>query len=722
MKKIEEIRLLPPLALARLGSSPEPLENYDLPIPDVVGPRAIVPAESITLDQDGHLKVHHAKGPVQFRDAAYRIKPVAPFFELFARCQGSADWVPVTEELLREAGLGLEAVKWSAHLGNIKIHRRTGDLKDKIEAIVAPFNDHVVHPVIGQCANFLAGESIPLGHLQFARPSKHYPGLRVRFTPAHGKVYGTKTETPDPNVVRAVYDPAKGGWKGYSEPDSPKNDYEGRRLTNPAEIFAGYDKDGGHYSYGYVDDECDGTVEVCLQGAGVDLSAFARVAAGPPTFAPDGKPVRTVADELEQALLGPKADSALAGADQIETAREIVRRALETVRLMNTGQLNKGGSVRGVGMARMDILDVGRESEPIFDPAVAESLAIRARHERVLLALESGSLVWFARVLREYDQVGDLTDEGRRRMPGLMRNADGRHLALTRRQVSKIKAAAEALLRAGEAPRAAAPAKAAVRPLNLAAQLAYRAPGNPPNSQPDTAISNAYPGLEMDVRNVWKRVLEGVVLHESLNFVVEVDRQDLAQLKGMYLLTIAGVAVTAPVTGPDANGVVGPLKDVAFGNDRMALEWSNALADVLHEHQGHEVACVFQSLDGKQSLQQSLKVRHFFEPDSALIAREMLAPGDLTQSLCAPWQNDYRECACFYWAANRPDYVNVEPRADGTSAGHNWMQKDRTVTTPKVYINDDWQDERLLSHLDLVTNWEEALRFIVANQDEPPKR
>jgi hypothetical protein len=115
-------------------------------------------------------------------------------------------------------------------------------------------------------------------------------------------------------------------------------------------------------------------------------------------------------------------------------------------------------------------------------------------------------------------------------------------------------------------------------------------------------------------------------------------------------------------------------------------------------------------------------VRRFFEADSALIAEDMLAPGDLTQSLCAPWQNDYRECACFYWAANRPDYVNVEPRADGASAGNNWMQKDRTAITPKVYINDDWQDERLLSHLDLVTNWEEALRFIIANQDEPPKR
>lgn len=716
---IKEIRLLPPLALARLGSSPEPLENYELETPDVVGPRAIVPATSLRLDPAGNITASCSKGPVQFRDANHLIKPVAPFFEVFARVDGSDDWVPLTEELLKQHGLALSAVKWSAHLGNTKIHRRTGKANDKIEAVVDGINDHTVHTLHGKCRNFLDGASVPLGHVQFARPNKDYPGLRLRFTPAHGKVYGTRTEKKDPNVAGVVYDPLKGKWHEYKESGSPPNTLAGRSLTNPAQIFAGYDVGNDHISYGYVDDECDGTIEVRIEGPGHDLSAFARVAAGPPTFAPDSKPVRTVADELEQALEGPE----VAASDvEIDDARDIVRRALETVRLMNTGQLNEGGVTRGVGMARMDILDVGRKSEPIFDPSVAESLAIRARHERVLLALESGSLVWFARVLREHDEVGDLTDEGRRRMPGMMRNADGRHLALTRRQVNKIKAAAAAVLRVGAKPdgEPTAPTKPGIKPLNLSAQLAHRAQGNPPNSLPDTAISNAYPGLEMDFRNVWRRILAGLVLHESLNLVVAVEDKALAELKGMFLLKIADVEVTAPVTGPDANGVVGPLKD-AYGNDRMALEWSNALADVVHKHQGKRVRCVFQSIDGKQRREHAVTVRPFFAKNTAVISQDIVRPGDLTQSLCAPWQNDYRECSCFYWAASRPDYVNVEPRADGSSAGNNWMQKDRTATAPKVYVSDDWQDDRLLSHLDLVSNWEQALRFIIANKDEPPR-
>ncbi len=715
---IKEIRLLPPLAVARLGSSPEPLENYELRIVDTVSPRAIVPSETLLLDDEGNLSVRKSTGPVQFRDSEGLIKPVSPFFELWAQTDGSSDWVPLTKHLLAENGLQPDAVQWSAHVGNIKVYRRTNDPNDRMEAMAGPFHDHVRHPLLAGCRNFLEGESVPLGHLQYAKPDDDQPGIRIRFTPAHGKVYGSSSDVADPNVVRPVYDSTKGKWSGYREPDTPGNDYAGRRLTNPAEIFAGYDENNFHISYGYIDDECDGLIEAALTVNGAELRAFARVAAGPPTFAPDSKPVRTVADELEQVLEGP---DVVASGEEIEAVRDLVRRALETVRLMNTGQLNEAGQTRGVGMARMDLLDVNRKSEPIFDPQVAESLAIRTRHERVLLTLESGSLAWFARILREYDKVGDLTDEGRRKMPGMMRNADGRHLALTRRQVNKVKAVADYIVKMGAKP-AAGPSTtdgANIKPLNLSAQLEYRAQGNPPNSRPDTAISNAFPGLEMDIRNVWKRILEGIVLHESLNFVLDVERDELKPLKGMFIMKIAGVDVTAPVVGPNAHGITGPLKD-SFGNPRMALEWSNALADIVQKYTGKSVACTFQSLDGKQQLDHELTVRPFFEPDSALIARDIAEPGALTQSLCAPWQNDYRECACFYWAANRPDYVNVEPRADGSSSGQNWMQKDRTATTPRVYINDDWLDDRLLSHTDLVRDWEHALRFIIANEDEPP--
>lgn len=276
-----------------------------------------------------------------------------------------------------------------------------------------------------------------------------------------------------------------------------------------------------------------------------------------------------------------------------------------------------------------------------------------------------------------------------------------------------------------------------IKAKNLSAQLQYQAAGNPPSTLPHSAISNAFPGLEMDFRNIWKRILVGIELHESSNFVVGVDPEAppaAAVLAGGYrLMRIEDVSFMVPVTGPKyAGGENVPLVD-AFGDPRMPLEWSNALALIVRNFSGKPVNCSFESLEEPvKTVEIKLEVRRFFDEAEidgektklAVIARDIAPPGQLTQSLCSPWQNDYRECACFYWAATRPDYVNVEARPDGTSAGNNWMQKDRTPETPKVYMVDDWMDPNLVNYTDLFRDWENSLRFIIGGKDEepPPKQ
>jgi hypothetical protein len=146
------------------------------------------------------------------------------------------------------------------------------------------------------------------------------------------------------------------------------------------------------------------------------------------------------------------------------------------------------------------------------------------------------------------------------------------------------------------------------------------------------------------------------------------------------------------------------------------LEWSNALADAL-QMEGKSAKCVFVPEGGGPQTKIALKVRPFFEAGTGVIKRELLEPGELTQSLCSPWQNDYRECSCYYWAASRPDYVNVEPRVDGTSAGHNWLQRGRTASTAKVYIVDDFVDQRLVTYEQLFQNWEHLLKFEIGGRD-----
>ena len=270
-----------------------------------------------------------------------------------------------------------------------------------------------------------------------------------------------------------------------------------------------------------------------------------------------------------------------------------------------------------------------------------------------------------------------------------------------------------------------------IDPKNLTAQMQYRAAGNPPSSRPHSAISNSYPGLEMDLRNIWTRLFTGIELHEGSNFVIGADADAPPQVttlaEGYLLIRVASQDITVAVTGPKVLG--GPEVPLDHdGQTRTPLEWSNVLASIVRDYTGKPVDCVFQSIDGTTTVTVPLVVRSLFDAidvggtrvERPAIARELVPPGLLTQSLCAPWQYDYRYCACFYWAATRPDYVNVQPTPDGTSSGNNWLERDRTPHSPRVYIVDEFTNPLLVSIPELIVNWERLLRFVVSGIDEPP--
>jgi hypothetical protein len=311
----------------------------------------------------------------------------------------------------------------------------------------------------GTGPNLLPERTLPLGHVQVIRPNKDNPNLRLRFTPAKGLVYGASptrlTDTGKPpekdEVIvgkdwdRIIYNAKKGKWLGYADPaDSPF-------ATNPGSIYAGFADGDSWRSWGYLDDECDGFVRVTLKRAeGDSLVAVSHICAGPPTFAPDTLPVRVISDELEQIMLGPKVEEEEISIDEAE---DIVRRSLETIRLLNTTVMN-GNPVHGrprvaSTMSAQDANDYRRNYEPIAAPAIVDNLALQQLHRRVFSALSSGTAAWFGEVLRRPEEVGDLTSNGRRKMPAMMRGADARALTLTRRQIDIVtRAAAAAMFRA----------------------------------------------------------------------------------------------------------------------------------------------------------------------------------------------------------------------------------------------------------------------------------
>ncbi len=263
-----------------------------------------------------------------------------------------------------------------------------------------------------------------------------------------------------------------------------------------------------------------------------------------------------------------------------------------------------------------------------------------------------------------------------------------------------------------------------LRANNLTAQIHHRGAGNPASVLPRSAISNCFPGLEFDFRNLWRRAFEGIVLVENNNYVVDADPA-YEELKSRRLLRFAGLDVGTMVltTGPVfPNGSSGTLASAGNPNAVSFMEWSNSIARILHL-QGQVVSCQFSEQTGADTeilwdkdtptITVDLKLRHFFKEQSAEFNPALLQPGELTQGLCAPWQNDYRECACYYWAASRPDYVNVEPGQDGLSHGDMWFAKKRTGT----YIPDNRTDTRLYSYDDLFKSWQEDLQFIIKGKD-----
>jgi hypothetical protein len=253
-----------------------------------------------------------------------------------------------------------------------------------------------------------------------------------------------------------------------------------------------------------------------------------------------------------------------------------------------------------------------------------------------------------------------------------------------------------------------------IQPRNLTAQLHHRAAGNPPSTLPESAISNCFPGLEFDFRNLWRRVLEGIEIHESSGTVVSVDDDQAEVEPGFFLVSVAGEATFLTLHGPTAAEEDAELRGVVW------LEWSNSLARVLATSTGQLVPCEFFNPVSQATITVQLRIRELFVRSTEtgellpLIAEDVATPGELTQSLCSPWQNDYRECGCYYWAASRPDYVNIEPTARGTSIGNNWMAR---VRDPKVYESDNASNPRQLSYEDLFRNWQGLLRFVVEGRD-----
>jgi len=354
MAVIEEVFFLPPMAVARLGESATPLDSFtwvEDPSQHGAGSTVIQPAISLEVQTDGSVRPF-LPAAIQFRDGNL-LRPVAPFFELWAKVKNHAEPVPLTGALLQSSGGSAEGVTYTVRAANRKAARRTDEdscaFFAQIQVVGSDHNRHRLDASsMGAQALVSSAQPIPLGQFQAIRPvvatmmGVDLDQLRVRFTPAAGQVYGPPGATddvdPDTNRRHEMVPPAN----RILNPNSPWIGYDAGAAFNnpePADTYDGADR-GDERSFGVVDDTCDAVIEAIVIVGGARFRASARLFSAPPDFAPDRRPFVSLADELIDRD-PPKVEPQESAGDALKRLADLFQRVFETVSLANVDAMRQ---------------------------------------------------------------------------------------------------------------------------------------------------------------------------------------------------------------------------------------------------------------------------------------------------------------------------------------------------------------------------------------------
>jgi hypothetical protein len=461
--KLRRLWIQPPLAFARLGNSDKPLDAFGWGPNDYsrdgTGKTTIRPGETLTMGKDGRIECS-LPGKVTFKDRD-GIRPVCPYFELWGRWgPGPEEEGPVTWSVLVACGLHPAHLEWTVEVANLKPYFMTRDWQTRIEARVKiQGNDFGTrHPLEGTSPGGAsqplvpAKKHIPLGAVRLSRPSRGFPGLRLRFTPARGNFYGPTNlgdrwrpraggSRRSPTAKTNLFLNPLSSWCSWKPgPDDPRGKPEGQ-----------YAQDNTGVSLGLVDDVCDGIIRCRIPRKGMkDLEAVARIVVGPPDYAPDRRPLVSLADGLKDRV-GRHEVFRKSYVRSGWTEKEIVdlmERAYETVGLVNLDVFNdrvdlqenrEAMAATGIGYREGALRAFPLE----VVPGAPLPLSERGReHHRRLVVPEV--LKDFLRKRPDFVErwVREPLDPSRRfdaKMPALMRGAAGQPLHLTRRQYDLLR-------------------------------------------------------------------------------------------------------------------------------------------------------------------------------------------------------------------------------------------------------------------------------------------
>lgn len=266
-------------------------------------------------------------------------------------------------------------------------------------------------------------------------------------------------------------------------------------------------------------------------------------------------------------------------------------------------------------------------------------------------------------------------------------------------------------------------------PRNLTAKADYLVRGNPANTRLESGVDNCYPGLEFDQRNLDKAFFPGLVFefHRSdgaiLHQIVPDSEPTQAGLDEtdndppLYLWALVGrTAISQSEADPPAfffNGLDGlevwrHVHDLLPGRIAIvigptpnsiltpSLGWIRQLDQIYDSGE----SLVQRNADGQMEVAVLLGQRARYLDQNGVIDPVAYQPGDLTRSLCSPWQYDFRDCGCFYWAASKPDIVTS---ADGQQPYLNFQRKDRLNIPDPSAVLQQWGRDQELDYAELIS-------------------
>jgi hypothetical protein len=296
-------------------------------------------------------------------------------------------------------------------------------------------------------------------------------------------------------------------------------------------------------------------------------------------------------------------------------------------------------------------------------------------------------------------------------------------------------------------------------PRNLTARADYLVRGNPVVSRPESGADNSHPGLEFDQRNLDRGFFPGLLFDFQFGVgarLVDVqspwrekkekdNKSSLDAKEGEFFLWyVYGIfgdqplkPTIADVYGVDGYEVLRKVHDLEPGPliivigrhpDELKLDNGTAWlpmamslltekAKLLKDGTLGQVLETFRASNG--SLQFAILADHRADylNNDGVIDLETAGSGVLTRSLCSPWQWDFADCGCYYWAASRPDIITVSS-ADGKSTQElNFLRQRGEGATPtdKLLTWSKWMDG-IMSQAQMLQGWE-TLPVVIGDQE-----